>query len=462
MTEVIRPQPGPQAALLACPANEILFGGARGGGKSYGLLLDWIAHMTTYPQHARGIIFRKTYPELSNIIDESLMLLPKFGGRYMYTQKTWFFPGGAMLRLRQLERDSDATRYQGHQYTYIGLDEAGAWATPSPLWKLKATLRNVHGIPSRMVLTGNPGGAGQVWLKERYIAGMEPYKLIPDEDDDSWLRTYIPSRVWDNQILLKSDPNYISRLRQVGNDALVAAWLEGDWDSVPGMFLEGVWDASRHVVEPFEIPVEWRRFRSLDWGYAKPYSVNWWAQDFDGKLFMYREMYGKGPHPNTGSREEAQEVAKRIVAIEEREKLQGIKFRNNPADTSIWMRDGRFRAINDIFYENGVQWAQASKGADSRVNGAQEVVSRLRGDTLAVFSNCKYWLQTVPSIPSDPLHIEDVDTDAEDHAWDSTRYGIMSRRPKSRKPGNEVSAVDTFDWVATPDGKRGNPMRRVT
>jgi len=435
--------------LLACPAQEIFFGGARGGGKSHGMMLDWISHMAKYPRYARGIIFRRTYPELSNIIDEALELMPKFGGQYMYTQKTWHFPGGASLKLRQLERDSDATRYQGHQYTYIGLDEAGSWSSPEPLWKLKATLRNAHGIPSRMVLTGNPGGVGQTWLKDRYISHADPYELVADKDDDGWYRTYIPSKVWDNQILLQSDPSYINRLRQVGNDALVRAWLEGDWDAVPGMYLEGVWDRDRHVVDPFEIPPEWRRFRSMDWGFAAPYSVNWWAQDFDGKLYMYRELYGRGPNIGEGTREEADTVAKKILELESREReVLGIKFRNSPADSAIWMNDGRFKSINDIFAEHGVRWVPAAKGPGSRINGAQEIVSRLRDDTMVIFSTCKNWLETVPSIPADKTHPEDVDDESVDHAWDSTRYAVMSRQAKSRRPEKEVSDVGTFDWVA--------------
>ena len=455
----VSPQVGPQTDLLACPAQEIFYGGARGGGKSHGVLLDWVQHYLQHPQWAMGIIFRRTYPELENIIDKCLEMFPAFGGHYIYTRKTWIFPGGASLKLRHLERDSDATRYQGHEYTWVGVDEAGSWPTPSPLWKIKATLRSPHGVPTRMVLTGNPGGAGQPWLKDRYITGYKPYQLIQDEEDPLWYRTYIPAKVWDNKILLEMDPGYVNRLRQVGADWLVKAWLDGDWDVVPGMFLEGVWDASRHVCDPFDIPPEWKRFRALDWGYAAPYSVGWYTIDFDGRLYRYRELYGRGKRMGEGTRENVSQVAQRILDIEADERQRGIKFLYNPADSACWINDGRVRSINDIFTEEAVIWSPSTKGPGSRINSAQEVINRLRNDMFVVFSHCQNFLETVPGIPSDPKMPEDVDTESIDHAWDELRYAVMSRQPKSRqKPKSGKPVADTFDWVTDKDTYKPAPF----
>jgi len=305
-----------------------------------------------------------------------------------------------------------------------------------------------------MVLTGNPGGPGQAAIKERYIDPAKPYELIPDESDPSWKRTYIPSRVTDNKILMDNDPQYIERLKQVGADWLVAAWLEGDFNAAPDTFLGGIWNDERHICKPFDIPDHWKRFRSLDWGFASPYSVLWYAIDTHGKVYLYRELYGQGKGRTEGTREDAGAVADQILSIEEKETADGCQFMNNPADTSIWMNDGRFASIFDIFLEKGVIWSQASKGAGSRINGAAEVIHRLVNDELCVFDSCKHFLKHVPIIPTDPKNWEDVDTEALDHDWDSLRYGLMSRQPKSRKPKKRKMVVGSFDWVAQDSKKQ--------
>ena len=449
MPNILEAQKGPQTALLGCPAQEIFFGGARGGGKTFGILLLFLAFWQRWGGHVQGVIFRRSYPELEGIIDYCLELFPQFGAEYSYTKKTWTFPDGATVLLRHLDSKKDASRYQGREFSIILCDEIGAWSDFAPLWMLKACLRNTHGIPSKMILTGNPGGPGQAAIKERYIDAGEPYDLIPDEDDPTWFRTYIPSRVADNQILLDSDPKYVDRLRQVGADWLVKAWLEGDFNAAPDTFLGGIWNDKRHIVEPFEIPDHWTRFRSLDWGFASPFSVLWYAIDTHGKIFCYRELYGQGKGRTEGTREDAGTIAKQILDLEEREKARGIKFLNNAADTSIWMDDGRYASIFDIFLENDVIWSKASKGAGSRINGAQEIIYRLIHDEFAVFSTCKHFLKHVPIIPTDPKNWEDVDTEALDHDWDSLRYGLMSRQPKSRKPKKAKVIEGSFDWVAT-------------
>ena len=402
---------------------------------------------------------RRSYPELEHLITVCLQIFPGFGGKYSYTRKTWEFPGAA-LKLRHLDRDADADRFQGHEYPFLAFDEVSAWANPAPLYKLKACLRNSDGIPSRLVLTGNPGGAGQQWIKDRYIRnGHAPYEMVKDEDIDGWTRTFIPAKITDNPILLESDPTYIDRLKLVGSPALVRCWLDGDWDVVPGMFLEGVWDASVHIVEPFDIPENWRRWRAYDHGFAAPGSVGWYCQDPDGIVYRYREMYIHGHNAYEGARMDVGEIAEKIKIIEKDEIDRGIKFMNNPADSSIWMEDGRYKSINDIFREHGVEWVRASKGAGSRVNGAQEIIHRLNTRTFFVFNTCKHFIDIVPSIPADKMNPEDVDTTANDHIFDEWKYSMMSRRPKTRNPKKEHSIAGTFDWVAADRKTNDKPMR---
>lgn len=250
--QIWSPQPGPQTELLRCPVEDVMFGGARGGGKSDALLGDWLRHRATANGHARGMLIRKTMPQLEELIARSRELFPALGGSWSAGKKTWRFQGGDTLKMRWLEREADADNYQGHQYTWIGVDEAGTWEDPGAIDKLRATLRSPHGIPCVMRLTANPGGLGHQWLKERYIAPAEPFRRHYDASKRVW-RVFIPSRVQDNKALLDQDPGYIDRLKSSGPPWLVRAWLEGDWEASAGdtFFAE---DALLEDGRPVEFP----------------------------------------------------------------------------------------------------------------------------------------------------------------------------------------------------------------
>lgn len=227
------PQEGPQTWLLTCPVEDILFGGARGGGKSDALLGDWVAHASRSDGYARGLLIRRTTPQLEELIQRSRELFPALGAKWIAGSKTWVFPCGSRLKLRWLERDEDADNYQGHQYTWIGIDEAGIFPNPDPIDKLRATLRSPHGVPCVMRLTANPGGVGHQWLKERYVLPALPMTPFYDEVRRVH-RVFIPSRVSDNKKLLTADPGYLDRLKSSGPPWLVRAWLDGDWDASAG------------------------------------------------------------------------------------------------------------------------------------------------------------------------------------------------------------------------------------
>lgn len=227
-----QPQPR-QAALLACPFEDILFGGSRGGGKTDACLGKWAQRVKLYPKHLRGIFIRRTYDELDEVIARSMEIYPAMGAVWRQQRRTWYFKCGARIKFRALQRDIDASKYQGHSYTDVYIDEAGNFSTPDPLDKLKATLRNPYGIPPTFTMTANPGGVGHEWLKKRYVDpapdGFEPI-LDPISGD---YRIYIPSRLSDNKILTDQDPNYEKRIKQSGAAWLVQAWLNGDWNATP-------------------------------------------------------------------------------------------------------------------------------------------------------------------------------------------------------------------------------------
>ena len=226
---VWKPQPGPQTLLLSCPVRDILFGGARGGGKTDGLMGSWMAHACHYGAHARGIFFRRSMSELEEVQNRMMDVFTCIGASYKVSTKTWMMPGGAALKLRFLDADEDASKYQGHAYTWMAVDEAGNFPSPKPLDMLRACLRSVHGVPCQLVLSANPGGKGHDWIKERYIDPARP--LTPFQGPDGTTRVFIPSRLQDNRMLMEKDPGYVDRLRSSGPSWLVRAWLDGDWNA---------------------------------------------------------------------------------------------------------------------------------------------------------------------------------------------------------------------------------------
>lgn len=226
------PQPGPQTAAMCCPIPDLLFGGARGGGKTYYLLGDFFAHQQNYGKGAKGIILRRTYAELDEVQAQAMEIFTPAGAMFKGGKATWVFPNGAQLKLRYLRRDEDASHYQGHQYTWIGIDEAGNFAKPDPIDKLRATLRSKSGVPTFMRLTANPGGPGHGWLKQRYVDPAPPMTPHKCPTSGAW-RVFIPSKLQDNLILLANDPTYAERIRGSGPAWLVQAWLHGDWNAAP-------------------------------------------------------------------------------------------------------------------------------------------------------------------------------------------------------------------------------------
>lgn len=438
-TVIWQPQPGPQTALLQCPVFEVFFGGARGGGKTEGSIGDWLQHSSQYGEHAIGIFVRRKLTQLSECIARTQQLFPKIGAKWNEQKKTWTMPGGARLKFVYLERDSDAEEYQGHSYTRIYVEELTNFPSPNPINKLRATLRSGAGVPCGMRLTGNPGGPGHNWVKKRYIdPDPKGFKLIAEETDleidgqkvtVKLERVFIPSKIGDNVLIMRNDPTYILRLRQSGSEALVKAWLEGDWNIVDGAFFDE-WDPAKHILSmewAARIPRGALRFRAFDWGSAKPFSVGWYAQSDGtwglpkGALFKYREWYGaKGP--NVGLKMDAGLVAQGIL-----ERERGELIRYGVADPAIYIRNGG-PSIAEIMMIAKCQWRPAD---NKRKPGWEQLHHRLKGEAglpmLYVSETCEDTIRTLPVLQHDETDTEDLDTDGEDHAADETRYAMMSR-----------------------------------
>lgn len=425
---------------MKCPIFEVLYGGARGGGKTDAMIGgDWPIHAQRYGKNAKGIFFRRELPQLESAIERSKELYIPLGCEWNEQKKTWRFPNGASLKFRPLERDSDAEKYQGHDYTRVYFEELTNYPNSKPYKKMKAVLRSGAGVPCGIRATANPGGAGHNWVKERFIdPAPEGFKVIVEpfynkltKKEELKKRVFIPAKVSDNRILMESDPSYISRLDDAGSAQLVKAWLDGDWTIVDGAFFD-CW-SNKMVIEPFAIPDEWMKFRSFDWGSAKPFSVGWWAVVSDhpvlprGALVRYREWYGKKA-PNVGVKLTAEEVAK---GIKDRENGDRISY--GVADPAIFATISG-PSINEEMGKHGIYWKPADNkrvAGRGMIGGWDQMRSRMKGEEsipmIYTFKTCYDSIRTIPSLQHDQNKAEDLDTNAEDHAADEWRYACMSR-----------------------------------
>lgn len=377
---------------------------------------------------------RRSRTELVDTIERSRELYLKLGATFNETDKLWRFANGARLRFAYLENDADAESYQGHAYTRVYIEEIGNFPNPAPIMKLMATLRSSAGVPVGFRATGNPGGPGHQWVRARYVdPAPMGYEVITD-DDTGLERVYIPARVSDNTALMDNDPSYIARLRASGSPELVRAWLEGDWSVVTGAFFPE-FSLTRHVIAPFEIPKHWVRFRSMDWGSARPFAVHWWAVS-DGELteyprgamIGYREWYGmQAKQPNVGLKLTAEQVADGILEREDE------KIDLSVLDPAAFAQDGgpsiaERMAGRKVFFQRADNARVGQRGA---MGGWDLLRQRLVGEDdrpmIYLFATCIDLIRTLPAMQHDDKRPEDLDTDAEDHAVDSCRYACAAR-----------------------------------
>lgn len=451
------PQPGPQTRLLACPFSDIFYGGARGGGKTYGCLGDFAVHAGEYGDKARGILFRRTYPELEEVIAASHKFYPLLGATYSVQARTWTFPGGGTLKLRFLDVDADAERYQGHSYTRMYVDEAGNWPSPAPIDLMWGSLRSPDGVPVKRILTGNPGGPGHVWLKRRYIdpcpRGYQRFRYQPQPEyrPDLFIdAVFIPARLEDNPKLHEGDPEYENRLAAAGTPELFKAWRYGDWDVIAGaVFAE--WRSDLHLIDSFIVPKHWAWGCGMDWGYRAPGHLVLFAVSPDGDVIAADEL----PFNRGQNKEHAGLVGWRA----------GQWLREYPAveyiaaDEQMWYKTGvSAPTLAEEFQEGLVKaWGgdrasaprliEATHGRGSRAAKLQ-VMHRLLAwkagpdgkvqpwqmPRLRFTRKCRFCLETIPVLPYDPHDPEDVDTRADDHPYDAVCGYLMSRPDLPERP----------------------------
>lgn len=411
--------------------ENVFFGGAKGGGKSHGLREIMLKRRGEYPG-SKGVIFRKTYPELyNNHIDPLLTKFPILRQYYNNQNKELKLPNKSILAFRHCQYERDLSLHQGVEYHDLAIEEAGEWPEDW-FWRLKGSNRTSYpSILVRCLLTGNPGGVGHKWLKRLFI----DRNFREMEKPGSF--AFVSAKVTDNPALMKSDPLYIDRLKANRNENLVKAYLEGSWDIQAGQFFDNV-SRETHMINGFEIPDHWSRIGMFDTGYNHPAAFIWLAVDTDGNCYVYREYAVAGKR--------TEEIVQDLMQFPDTFKLKSI-----PAGHDCWVKHSGAPSVEEKFYEASGRKLSLHKAAIDRIAGAQHLrdylTLRMGPDgkmrpRLQFFRNCPMTFDAVVRMTHDDRNPEDVlKVDAEagdpttgDDLYDALRYGLMDRPPISVAP----------------------------
>lgn len=401
-----------------------LFGGARGGGKSYALRNIFLIRSIEYPG-STSIIFRKTYPELeSNHIKPLFQQHPGLRQYYNESKKTLSLPNKSILKFGYCENDKDVTLQQGQEFQNLGIDEAGLWTEGVFRTLLGSNRSSNPNIPVRCALTANPGNIGHQWLKRIFVERRFNERENPKDYN------FIQSLVQDNPALMESDPAYVNRLMSEPNEQLRKAFLYGDWNSAAGQFFSEI-RREVHVVKPFALPRHWNRFGAYDFGFNHPAAFGWFGVDEDGNVYLYREL--------VQSQLRVDQFAQILNSHEDTQRLDYIS-----AGWDCWVQKGVLKAggaptVADEFLNHNITLKRA---VIDRPQGAAQLRSYLAWQgrpnnkpRLFIFDTCPVTFDALTRMIHDPDRVEDVlkvdategDPLSGDDAYDMIRYGLMSR-----------------------------------
>lgn len=422
-----------QKAFIEASADEVLFGGAAGGGKSYGQLVDALLFALRYPG-SKQLILRRTYPELEkSIIRVSLELFPQEIAVYNGGSHSWRFKGGSIVDFGACDAEKDVYKYQSAEYDVIRFDELTHF-TDTMYTYLISRVRGANCFPKQVKSSTNPGGVGHTWVKERFIDPAPPGEAFTVEDTGQ-TRVFIPSKVDDNVFLMASDPAYKRRLLNLGKQDQKALLL-GDWDLDTGRYF-AEWSADKHVMRPFEIPRHWRRYVAIDYGFDMLAAL-WIAVDEHGRGYVYRE-YCEGKDCGEGHTGLIASEAARAV----RDRSDGEDISKTFAPPDLWnRRQETGRSIADYFHAEGVT---LTKTSNDRINGWAAVHEWLKDEPdefggecakLRIFDTCRNLIRCLPALQCDDKHPNDVATEphAITHPPDALRAFCVYWTHKADKP----------------------------
>ncbi len=410
-----------QKMFCDASAYEVLYGGAAGGGKSFGQLIDAMLFALRYPK-SKQVIFRRTYAELEkSLIRASLSLYPKEIYSYSRTVHTGTFINGSLIDFAYCDSEDDVYKYQSAEYDVIRFDELTHF-TESMYVYLTSRCRGANDFPKQIKSTTNPGGIGHSWVKSRFIdigAAQKVHKI------SGITRVFIPAVATENVFLMKSDPDYTKRLMQL-DERDVRALLYGEWELGAGRFFES-FSRAVHVMEPFEMSGECRKYIALDYGLdmLAAYKI---AVDSMGFAYVLDEVYeGK----DSGGRGLiVSEAAAQIKKLCGDDDIYAIF-----APPDLWNRQkDSGKSVARLFFENGVRLTRVS---NSRVSGwldlkewlmPFEIESGIKTARLKIFSNCKNLIRTMSAIQCDSHNPSDCAKTPHEltHAPDALRYFVAS------------------------------------
>lgn len=427
------PQAGPQTDLLTCPVEDVCIGGARGGGKTLGLILDWLQHATKYGRHAHGAIFRKRFtPDLQDVIRKAnLVLVEALGWKYHGTEHRFTSPEGAVLHALYCETLEDAMNYKGFEWTWLGVDEIGDWADPAPIDFLWACLRSAEGVPCFRRTSCNPGGPGHIWVKKRYDPEhpfiVRSWQPQPEEAPHVRIKSvFIPALLDDNPLLLANDPTYEGRLASSGTRELYRAWRYGKWDMIAGQYFD-IWDPRAHVVKlmPHGMDLTSReasiapwhqRWISADWGFNDETVILWHAIGESGKVVTYREHVTNHTEPRA--------LGEQIVDLTgPDEKIHAFYLSKDAYDKRTSPRTIA-EEIGDAVSLGGIP--RPCLADTDRVGGWQLMYQMLSRGTWKISNSCTRLIETMPLLQRDEKKINDIAQSKNDHAAEAARYGLKT------------------------------------
>ncbi len=405
-----------QFEFMSRTETEILFGGAAGGGKSYGQLIDAFVTALRYPG-SRQLILRRTLPELEkSLIRVSLALFPKSVYRYSSSSHTGLFQNGSVLDFGYCANENDVFRYQSAEYDVLRFDELTHFSEFQYVYLL-SRLRGTNPCPKQVKSTTNPGGNGHMWVKARFIDPAPP--RTPFTGQDGSTRFFLPARIDDNRFLCEGDPDYKKRLLSLSvRDR--RALLDGDWTVFDGQFFDE-FRYDLHTCEPFCIPREWRRYRTIDYGLDR-LACLYIAVSPDRDVYVYREV--------CESNLVISEAARAI-----RESENGDTIYETLAPPDLWFRSqesGKSKA--SLFLENGIHLVRSSNDREAGWLSIKELLRSHGGapPRLHIFRTCTELCRCLPMLLVDPKRPEDVKNEPHEitHAPDALRgFCISHYRP---------------------------------
>ena len=421
----LRPNPK-QMEFFKSSARFTAYGGARGGGKSWAMRRKFVLLALRY-SGLKLLLLRRTFAELEG--NHILPLQSELQGiaKYSSERRMFIFPNGSMIKLGYCDSDKDVYQYMGQEYDVIGFEEATNF-TEYQMEFIKTCNRTVRpDFKPRIYYTCNPGGVGHEYIKRLFID--RNYRKGENPDD----YYFIKATVYDNYALMQANPEYVSNLESLP-EHLRRAFLNGDWDVVEGQYFRE-FSREKHVVDPFVLPIAWKRFRSIDIGFNDPTCVLWYAVAPDKRIYVYREIY-----------QVPSSAAELAALIKQCDGKDIISYTVGSVD--MWNKHG----LKDVFGGECVAETLCKlkvpvvKADNNRLNGWARIRESLLDAPdgrpyLQIFSNCNNLIRTLPVLFFDPNDHEDVSDHCEDHAAESLRYGLMSRpSPAREKPTAERAA----------------------